>query len=174
MNTLLGDSFSSRLNTNLRETKGYTYGIGSRFGFAPIPNSFRISSGVRTDVTDSSLVEVFRELHAIQDTPVDATELSRAKAYVALAVPGNFETNGDIAGELAVLNTFGLPLTAVSQFITRVNAVTTADVQRVAKKYLPVTRATIVVVGDLAKIRPGIEALKLGNITVLDATAIGK
>ena len=174
MNTLLGDSFSSRLNQNLRETKGYTYGIGSRFGWAPIPSSFRISSGVRTDVTDSSLVEVFRELHSIQDKPVDAVELARAKAYVALAIPGNFETNGGIAGELAELNTFGLPLNSVSDFITKVNAVTIVDVQRVARKYLPVNRATIVVVGDLAKIRAGIEALKLGTITVLDAAAIAR
>ena len=172
MNTLLGDSFSSRLNQNLRETRGYTYGIGSRFGWAPVPNAFRISSGVRTDVTDSSLVEVFKELHAIQTRPVDAIELARAKAYVALAIPGDFETNGGIAGELAELNTFGLPLVSVSDFIANVNAVTVADVQRVAKKYLPVNRATIVVVGDLAKVRPGIEALKLGTISVLDAAAV--
>ena len=174
MNTLLGDSFSSRLNQNLRETKGYTYGIGSRFGWAPVPSSFRISSGVRTDVTDSSLVEVFKELHAMQDKPVEAVELARAKAYVALAIPGDFETNSGIAGELAELNTYGLPLASVSDFITKVNAVTAADVQRVAKKYLPANRATIVVVGDLAKIRSGIEALKLGTITVLDATVIAR
>ena len=174
MNTLLGDSFSSRLNQNLRETKGYTYGIGSRFGWAPIPNSFRISSAVRTDVTDSSLVEVFKELRAIQNNPVDVAELARAKAYVALAIPGNFETNGGIAGELAGLNTFGLSLGSVSDFIIKVNAVTAADVQRVAKKYLPVNRATIVVVGDLAKIRAGVEALKLGTISVLDAAAVAR
>ena len=174
MNTLLGDSFSSRLNQNLRETKGYTYGIGSRFGWAPIPSSFRISSGVRTDVTDSSLVEIFKELRSIQDKPVDAIELARAKAYVALAIPGNFETNGGIAGELVELNTFGIPLGSVSEFITKVNGVTIADVQRVAKKYLPVNRATIVVVGDLAKVRAGIEALKLGTISVLDAAAVAK
>ena len=174
MNTLLGDSFSSRLNQNLRETKGYTYGIGSRFQWAPVPGPFRVSSGVRTDVTDSSLVEVFRELHAIQDAPVGAVELARAKAYVALAIPGNFETNGGIAGQLVELNTFGLPLASVGEFITRVNLVTAADVQRVAKKYLPVTRATVVVVGDLAKIRTGIDALKLGTSTVLDAAAVAK
>ena len=174
MNTLLGDSFSSRLNQNLRETKGYTYGIGSRFGWSPIPGSFRISSGVRTDVTDSSLVEVIRELHLIQDKPVDAVELARAKAYVALAIPGNFETNGGIAGELVELNTFGIPLSSVSEFITKVNAVTIADVQRVAKKYLPVNRATIVVVGDLARIRAGIDVMKLGTISVLDAAAVSK
>ena len=174
MNTLLGESFSSRLNSNLRETKGYTYGIGSRFTWQPLPGSFRISSGVRTDVTDSSLVEIFGELRRIQDAPVDAVELDRAKAYVALAVPGNFETIGEIVSELVTLDTFGLPLSSVSQFITRVNAVTAADVQRVAKQYLPAKNATVVIVGDLAKVRAGIDALKLGPSTVLDASTIAK
>ncbi len=174
MNTLLGESFSSRLNSNLRETKGYTYGISSRFGWQPVPGPFRIASGVRTDVTDSSLVEIFRELRRIQDAPVDAVELERARAYVALSVPGNFETIGEIVSELVTLDTFGLPLSSVSQFITRVNAVTAVDVQRVAKKYLPAGTATVVVVGDLAKIRAGIDALKLGPSTVLETSAIVK
>ena len=174
MNTLLGASFSSRLNSNLRETKGYTYGIGSSFAWAPIPGAFRISSGVRTDVTDSSLVEIFRELRSIQDAPVSATELARAKAYVALSIPGDFETNAEIAGQLVELGIYKLPLSSVSAFIAKVNAVTIADVQRVARKYLPADRATIVVVGDLAKIRAGIEALKLGAVTTLDVAAVAK
>ncbi len=174
MNTLLGESFSSRLNANLRETKGYTYGISSRFGWLPVPGAFRISSSVRTDVTDSSLIEIFREVRSIRDTPVDAIELARGKSYVALAVPGNFETNGQIAGQLVELDAFGLPLTSVSDFIAKVNAVTAADVQRVARRYLPADRATIVVVGDLAKIRRGIDALKLGPITILEAAAVAK
>jgi zinc protease len=174
MNTLLGASFSSRLVTNLRETKGYTYGIGSNFGWTPVPGAFRISSGVRTDVTDSSLVEIFREVRAIRDAPVDAVELARGKAYVALGIPGSFETNGEIAGQLAELNQFGLPLASVSSFIAKVNAVTAADVQRVARRYLPVDRLTIVVVGDLAKVRAGIEALKFGAVTTLDVMSVAK
>ncbi len=172
MNTLLGESFSSRLNANLRETKGYTYGISSRFGWTPVPGAFRIATSVRTDVTDSSLIEIFREVRAIRDTPVDAVELARGKSYVALAIPGNFETNGQIAGQLVELDSFGLPLSSVSEMITKVNAVTAGDVQRVARKYLPADRATIVVVGDLAKIRAGIEALKLGAVTLLDVGTI--
>lgn len=174
MNTLLGESFSSRLNANLRETKGYTYGISSRFGWTPIPGAFRIGTAVRSDVTDSSLVEIFREIRALRDTPVTAVELARGKAYVALAIPGDFETIGQIAGQLAELDSFGLPLSSVSEFIMKVNAVTAADVQRVARTYLPADRATIVVVGDLSKIRAGIEALKLGQITVLEASAVAK
>ncbi len=174
MNTILGASFSSRLNTNLRETKGYTYGISSRFGWAPLPGAFTIASQVRTNVTDSSLVEIFKELRAIRDAPVDAKELERAKAYVALAVPGQFETNASIAGQITNLDAYGLPLSSVNDFVARVNAVTAADVQRVAKQYIPAGTATLVVVGDLAKVRAGIEALKLGSVTVLDVSSIAR
>jgi zinc protease len=174
MNTILGASFSSRLNTNLRETKGYTYGISSRFAWAPLPGAFTIASQVRTNVTDSSLVEIFKELRAIRDAPVDPKELERAKAYIALGVPGQFETNASIAGQITNLDSYGLPLSSVNDFVARVNAVTAADVQRVAKQYIPAGTATLVVVGDLAKVRAGIEALKLGSVTVLDASSIAR
>jgi zinc protease len=174
MNTILGNSFSSRLNTNLRETKGYTYGISSRFVWSPLPGPFVIASSVRTNVTDSSLVEIFKELHSIRDAPVDAKELDRAKAYVALAVPGRFETNASIAAQLVDLETYGLPLASVNDMVSRVHAVTAADVQRVARQYIPADKATLVIVGDLAKVRAGIEALKLGTITVLDVSSIAR
>lgn len=174
MNTILGASFSSRLNTNLRETRGYTYGISSRFAWSPLPGPFSVASQVRTNVTDSSLVEIFKELRSIRDAPVDAKELERAKAYVALAVPGRFETNAQIAGQLVDLDSYGLPLSSVNEFVARVNAVTAADVQRVARQYIPADKATLVVVGDLAKVRAGIEALKLGSVSVLDVSSIAR
>jgi zinc protease len=174
MNTLLGASFSSRLNTNLRETKGYTYGASSRFTWAPIPGAFRIGTAVRTNVTDSSLIEIFREIRLMRDSLVSDTELARGKSYVALAIPGDFETVGQIAGQLVDVNRFGLPLSSLSDFIRKVNAVTAADIRRVARRYLPLEQATIVVVGDLAKVRAGVEALKLGTVTTLDVGAIAK
>ena len=174
MNTILGGSFSSRLISNLRETKGYTYGISSSFRWAPTAGPFGVSSSVRTNVTDSSLVEIFKELRAIRDTPVDSTELQRAKAYVALALPARFETNGQIAGQLVDLGTYGLPLRSVTEFGAKVNAVSRSDVQRVARQYIPVDHVTIVVVGDLAKVRAGIEALKLGTVTVLDVSTVAR
>jgi zinc protease len=174
MNTLLGGSFSSRLNANLRETRGYTYGISSGFRWAPLPGPFSVSTSVRTDVTDSSLVEIFKELRALRETPVSATELARGKAYVALAVPGEFETNAQVASQLVSLGYFGLPLASVTDFVAKVNAVTAADVQRVARKYLPADNATLIVVGDIAKIRPGIDALKLGPVSLLDVSAVAR
>ena len=174
MNTILGGSFSSRLNANLRETKGYTYGISSRFAWAPLAGPFSISTSVRTGVTDSALVEIFREVKMIRDLAVDGTELERAKAYVALGVPQRFETNGQIAAQIVDLGMFSLPLTSLGDFISKVNQVTAADVQRVARQYLPAESATLVVVGDIAKIRSGIEALKLGAITVLDVQQVAR
>ena len=174
MNTILGGSFSSRLNTNLRETKGYTYGINSQFAWSPLPGPFVISSGVRSNVTDSSLMEIVRELKMLRDLAVDAAELDRAKAYVALGVPQRFETNAQIAGQIVSLGYFSLPLTSLGDFVAKVNQVTAADVQRVARQYLPAGTATLVVVGDVAKVRAGIEAMKLGSITVLDAQHVAR
>ena len=174
MNTILGGSFSSRLMTNLRETKGYTYGINSGFRWAPLPGPFAVSSSVRTNVTDSSLVEVFKELRAIRDAPVDPKELERAKAYVALGVPGALETNSQIASQLVNLGVFGLPLSSVGDFVARVNAVTAGDVQRVIRQYVPIERMTLVVVGDLARIRAGVDALHLGVVSVLDVSSVAR
>ncbi|MEK6611416.1 MAG: pitrilysin family protein [Gemmatimonadota bacterium] len=174
MNTILGGSFSSRLNSNLRETRGYTYGISSQFSWQPLPGPFVVSSGVRSNVTDSALVEVFKEMKMLRDLEIDATELERAKAYVALGVPQRFETNAQIAGQLVNLGYFGLPLTSLGDFVSKVNQVTAADIQRVARQYLPAGTATLVVVGDLAKIRAGIEALNLGLLSVLDVQQVAR
>lgn len=174
MNTILGGSFSSRLMTNLRETKGYTYGARSGFQFRPLPGAWTASADVRTNVTDSSLVEFFKEFNALRDATVDAAELERAKAYLALGVPGDFESTAQIAGQITSLSAFNLPLSYLQEYVEAVQKVTAADVQRVARRLIPVDNATIVVVGDLAQIRAGIEALNLGPITVVDVAELTK
>ena len=174
MNTILGGSFSSRLNSNLRETKGYTYGAGSGFQFRPLPGAWQASSQVRTNVTDSSLVEFFKEMNTLRDTPVGEDELARAKAYLALGVPGDFESTAQIAGELTSLAAFNLPLSYLAEYVAAVEKVTAADVQRVAQRLIPASNATIVVVGDLSQIRAGIEALNLGPITVIPVAELMK
>lgn len=168
MNTILGGSFSSRLNFNLRETKGYTYGARSGFGWQPVAGPFTAAADVRTDVTDSSLTEFFREIRAIRDSQVTAQELDRAKAYIALGLGGEFETTTQMAGQVAELVRFGLPLDYYDGYVEKVMAVTAEDVQRVARQYLRPDRMTIVVVGDVEKIRPGLEALGLGPVSLRD------
>lgn len=174
MNTLLGGSFTSRLNMNLREDKGYTYGASSRFTFRRVPGPFVASAAVRTNVTDSSLVEFFRELRGVRDHPVPNDELQRAKAYVELALPGSLESTTQVASTVSQLALFDLPLSALSDYARRVRAVTAADVQRVARRYLTPDQATVVVVGDITRVRPAVEALALGEITVLDVKDVAR
>jgi zinc protease len=168
MNTLLGGSFSSRLNSNLREEKGYTYGAGSGFSYRPLPGPFIARSSVRTNVTDSSMIEFFKEFERLRNEPVDPVELERAKAYLALGLAGDFETTTQMAGQVGGLIRFGLPMTYYDDYVPRIMAVTIADIQRVARLYIRPDRFTIVVVGDIVSIRSGIEALKLGPVSVRD------
>lgn len=168
MNTLLGGSFSSRLNSNLREAKGYTYGAGSGFSYRLLPGPFIARSSVRTNVTDSSLIEFFKEFERLRSEPVDPVELERAKAYLALGLAGDFETTTQMAGQVAGLLRFGLPMTYYDDYLDRIMAISVADVQRVARQYLRTNRFTIVVVGDIATTRAGVEALQLGPVSVRD------
>lgn len=174
MNTILGGSFSSRLMTNLRETMGYTYGVRSGFQWMPLPGAFVMSSDVRTNVTDSSMVEFMKEIASIRDAEVDDVELERAKAYIKLGLPGDLETTSQIASQITALSLFNLPLGWLEEFAEAIDRVTVADVQRVARRYVPEENALIVIVGDLSQIRSGIEALNLGTITVLDVNTIAR
>lgn len=168
MNTILGGSFSSRLNDILREQKGYTYGAGSGFAWRPIPGPFNAYSAVRTNVTDSSLAIFFREFEAIRESDVSPAELERAIAYLTLGALGDFATTRQINGELVTLNSFGLPLSTIKAELAAIEKVTAADVRRAALEYLDPERLTVVIVGDVAQIRPGIEALDLGPILIYD------
>jgi zinc protease len=167
MNTILGGSFSARLNDILREQKGFTYGANSGFSWRPVPGPFLASSAVRTDVTDSSLAIFFEQFQRIRDELVSADELERARSYSVLGALGNYETTGQVAGQLATALTFGNSLDQVPQELAAIQRLSAADVQRAARQHLDPSRLTVVVVGDLAKIRPGIEALGLGPITVV-------
>ncbi len=164
MNTILGGSFSSRLNTVLRETKGYTYGANSRYDYQPLPPAWTAAAAVRTDVTDSSLVEFMREIRRIRDVPVDADELQRARQYLILGLAGDFETTGQVADKIATAQLLGLPWNWYANYATAIGGVTSAQVQAAAKAHLDPARLTIVVVGDAAKVGPGLEKLGYGPV----------
>jgi predicted Zn-dependent peptidase len=174
LNTLLGGSFTSRLNMNLRETRGYSYGASSGFAFRVVPGPFAASSSVRTNVTDSSLIEIFKELRGVRDVAVPQDEIDRAKAYVELGIPGTLESTSQVANQMASLATFGLTLDELPRLATRVRAVTAADVQRVARQYLTPDRAHVVVVGDLSKVKEPIEKLGLGSSTTIEVSRLAK
>ena len=163
MNTILGGSFSSRLNMNLREQHGYTYGASSGFDMRASAGPFTASAGVQTDKTSESLTEFFNELNGILK-PVPAEELSRAKNYIALRYPGGFETTGDISRRLEDALVYHLPDDYFSSYVQKIQAVTAADVQRIAQKYIAPGRFAVVVVGDEKTVEPRIQALNLGPI----------
>jgi predicted Zn-dependent peptidase len=166
MNTILGGSFTSRLNNNLREVHGYTYGAGSSFDMRVGAGPFSASAGVQTDKTSEALKEFFIELNAILK-PVPADELARAKNYVSLRFPSAFEATSDISRRLEEAIVFKLPDDYFSTYVQKIQAVSGADVQRVAQKYIQPDHLAIVIVGDLKTIEPGIRALNLGPIKVM-------
>lgn len=170
MNTILGGSFSARLNDILREQKGYTYGARSGYTWRPLPGPFVAGSSVRTDVTDSSLAIFFEEFKKLREEPVPQSEVDRAKAYLTLGALGDFETTGQVNAELANLILFGLPPSSIPAELAAIQQLGAADVQRAARLHLDPSHLTVVVVGDLQKIRPGIEALGLGPVEVRDVT----
>jgi predicted Zn-dependent peptidase len=167
MNTILGGSFTSRLNQNLREKRGYTYGAGSGFAMRRQAGPFTARAEVTGTKTDSSLIEFMNELRSIRDT-VSSAELARAKRYLELQLPGDFETTGSIAGQLVPVVVYNLPLDFYSGYVQQIENVTQADVQRVARQYLDPAKMALVVVGDRASIESGIRALNIGDVSIRD------
>jgi predicted Zn-dependent peptidase len=168
MNTALGGSFSSRLNMNLREEHGYSYGAGSSFDMRLAAGPFTASAAVQSDKTIESVQEFFKELAGIRE-PMPADELMRARNYLALGYPASFETTAGMTGNLTQLVVYSLPESFFSEYVGRIQAVTAADVQRVANQCIQPDRLAVVVVGDLAKIEKGIRALNLGAVRVVTA-----
>ena len=117
--------------------------------------------------TDSALVEFMKELRAIRDT-VPSAELAKAKRYLQLGLPEDFETTGSIAGQMLPLITYGIPLDFYDTAVQNIGAVTQADVQRVARQYVNPDKLTLVIVGDRKAIEPGIRVLRPGEIVIRD------
>jgi predicted Zn-dependent peptidase len=167
LNTVLGEAFTSRLNTNLREVHGYAYGAGSRFDMRLSAGPFYAAAGVQTDKTAEALKEFFVELANIHQ-PIPDAELEKAKNYLALLLPRNFETTRSTADALAQAWIYDLPADYYTTYAGRVRAVTAADVKRAADKYILPDRLAVVIVGDRKTIEAGVRALNLGPITIVE------
>ena len=167
MNTILGGSFSSRLNQNLRETRGYTYGAGSRFDMRRAAGPFLASAEIVTAKSDSALLEFMKELNGIRQL-VPPAELSRAKRYLQLQLPGNFETTQQIAAALVPVALYGLPLDYYNNYVQNIEGVTQADVARVAQQYINPGSLAVVIVGDRKTIETGLKATNVGPIAIRD------
>jgi zinc protease len=174
MNTVLGGSFTSRLNQNLREKNQYSYGASSRFDMRLAAGPFAAGAGVQTDKTSEALREFFNELNGIVK-PVGADELAKAKNYIALGFPSEFETIGDFSSHMEELVVYGLPDNYFEQYIKNIQAVTAEAAHKAATTYIQPKRFAVVVVGDRKVIEPGIRALNLGPVRVMSVDeAIGQ
>jgi zinc protease len=153
MNSLLGGQFSSRINLNLREDKGYTYGARSAFQMGRVAGPFVASAGVQTAVTRESIVEFMRELEEIRGVrPATPEEVEFARVSIIRREPLTLETNAQIASRIQDLILYDLPLDYFDHYNRHLAAVTVDDVNRVAREYLHPDRFAIVVVGDRAAV----------------------
>jgi predicted Zn-dependent peptidase len=152
LNQILGGGASSRLFMNLREEKGYTYGAYSSFDMRKQTGAFEASAEVRTPVTGDSLKEFFAELERIRTTEVPAQELQDAKNYLTGVFPIRLETQEGLTGQVLMMQLYNLPTDYLATYRDKINAVTAADIQRVAKQYIAPDKLAIVIVGDAGAI----------------------
>jgi zinc protease len=175
MNAILGGQFTSRINMNLREDKGYSYGAFSYFDMRRGAGPFAAEAGVQTAVTKESVVELLNELRGIRGAqPLTAQEVEFAKQYIIRAYPSGFETPGQIAGRLEDMVLHNLPDNYFNTVIEQVRAVTMDDVKRVANQYLEPDKMAILVVGDRKTIEPGLRSLDTVGVTLKVLDSEGK
>jgi zinc protease len=166
MNTILGGAFTSRLNQNLRETHGYSYGASSIFDTRLSQGLFYATAGVQTDKTAEALKEFFNEFTGILK-PIPPDELDKAKNYVALSFPAEFETTGDLARKMEEQVVYSLPDEYFPGYVRSVLQVTRPAVEKAATQYVQPDKFAVVIVGDRKIIEPGVRALNLGPVEVL-------
>jgi zinc protease len=166
MNTILGGSFTSRLNLNLREKNGFTYGVRSRFAFRREAGPFSISTSVGTEQTVDAVREAMSEVVHLLDAGPTQEELDAAKDYIAGIFPLQLETTGQIASRVAQLLVYGLPDDYYSHYRERIRAVEMHPALEAARRHIRPEELTILVVGDAEALRAPLEGLGLGPVRV--------
>ena len=170
VNTVLGGSFISRLNMNLRQDKHWSYGAGTSLIDAKGQRPFVVSAMVQTDKTAESMQETLKELRGLAGAhQATEAEIRAAKDTLVLTLPGSNETSREVASSYADILTFGLPDTYLNDYVDKVDALNATDLQAAAGKLIHPDALTWVVVGDLAAIEAPIRKLDLGEVKVLDA-----
>ena len=167
MNTALGGLFSSRINMNLREEHGYTYGAGSGFDFRRGAGPFQVATGVRTDVTAPAVAEILKEIRGMAAAPMKSDELLRAKDARTQSLPSGFQTSVATAATFSQVYIYDLGFDYYTHVAERVRAVTAEQALEAARKYLVPERMVIVAVGDRSKIEPELRRLNIGPVEIL-------
>jgi zinc protease len=170
MNALLGGLFSSRINLNLRERHGYTYGASSFFDWRRDPGPFMISTAVQSEVSAAAISETLKEIEGMRTQEVPEDELSLATNYLDGVFPIRYETTSSIASALATLVVFNLPEDYYDTYRENIRAVRPSDVLRAAQDHVSPDMLQIVVVGDPTVVKEPVEDLALGKVSVRSAT----
>jgi zinc protease len=169
MNTMLGGMFQSRLNANIREEKGYSYGVQSSFAFGKGPGAFRAGGDIISAKSDLALVEFMKELRGIVGArPVTDEEIDTARRSLIQALPGSFESVQNVNRALTTLWTQGLPDNYYEQYASNISAIRKEDIVRVARQYIDLDHLAIVIVGDRASIEAPLKATGIAPITLVD------
>jgi zinc protease len=168
MNAVLGGLFNSRINLNLREEHGYTYGAFSAFDWRRQAGPFAVSTAVKSEVTGAAAREVLLEIERIRAAPIDDEELSLATSYLDGVFPIRYETTAAIAAALANLMVYELPDDYFDRYREHVRAVTSEQVLEAAKQHLNPSDFQMVVVGDPSTVRGQLDALGFGPVQVYD------
>lgn len=166
MGAILGGLFNSRLNMQLREAKGYTYGAGAGFDLRRGAGPFTARAAVNTEVTVPAVLEFLAELQRMRDEPVSDAELAAARDFLVGVFPLRFETAGAVVGALAGLAVHGLPISELIDYRSHIEAVSAADVGTAARDHLLVDQAAIVLVGDVEAFGEALEAAGLGTMVI--------
>jgi predicted Zn-dependent peptidase len=167
MNTILGGAFTSRLNSKLREEKGYTYGAGSGFSMRRVPGPFVAQAAVHTPATHEALADVLHEIRRMGEEHAEPAELERAKRYVALRLPQRFESVTDITARLSEIVLYDLPDDYFASYVDRIMSVTAEEVRRAAERHLDPARMVAVVAGDRQSIEGPLGSLGIGPVEIL-------
>jgi zinc protease len=167
LNMILGGQFSSRINLNLRENKGYTYGAFSSFNYYKEAGFFIVSSSVNAGNTADSLVEISFELNRIKDG-ININELNFAKSSLIRRFPSGFETNRQIAASLTRMIMFSLPFDYFNTYLSRIKAITMEDIKSAADFYIQPDKCFTVIVGDKNSIIAQLDGKGLNNLIELD------
>lgn len=168
MNAILGGLFSSRINLNLREAHGYTYGASSYFDWRRQSGPFVISTAVQSEVTGAAISETLSEIDRMRQEEIGEEELSLATSYLEGVFPIRYETTGAIAGALANMITFGLPEDYYDTYRAQIASVTTQDVLQAAKSHVKADELQVVVVGNVEVVKPQLEGTNVGPTNVLE------
>jgi zinc protease len=163
---VLGGGSASRLFRDLREDKGYTYGLSARESAQKQGGASYLGGSVRADATAQAIRDLLAQVNALRDVPVPEAELEDSKDGIVRSLPADFASVAGIAGRVAEQVVYALPDDWWSRYPAAVRAVTAADVQRVAQRYLDPERLSTVMVGDPAVVKPQLDGLPIGEVEV--------